>query len=53
MITEIETIRKETLAAAAQRIDALAVPYDLPMSVTHEIWQRIISECITAVKGEG
>lgn len=38
------------LAAAVQRVEALEIPYDLPLPVTSKIWNRIISQCVDAIK---
>ena len=49
---ELRACAGRVTAAAVQRVEELTIPHHFRMSVTCDIWNQVISECIAAIKGD-
>lgn len=48
----LSACEQRVLNAAVQRVEEMAIPHAFPISLTSAVWNQVIGECITAVKGD-
>ena len=48
----LRACEQRVLNAAVQRVEEMAIPHAFPVTVTCDVWNQAISQCITAVKGD-